>query len=289
MSENGTANTSGERPRWLRAALVGGVIGVLAVGVAVALTLDGGAQPTPAAADPTTVAPSTSAPTSTSTSEPSSAPTPSVPVAVRTITVTGQGTATVKPDMATVQLGVSVQRPTADGALQQANQSATALIDALKGAGVADDDISTSNLSIWPQYDNTRIVGYTASNNVTVKVRDIDKTGPVIDAAAGAAGNDVTVGGISFGLADPEQTLAAARADAMANAAKRASEFAAAANTGVGPVLQISETTVTPFMPVPYAGAAPTATTVAAGTVPTPIQTGTTDVSVTVNVVYALS
>ena len=179
----------------------------------------------------------------------------------RTITVTGQGSATVKPDIATVQLGVSVNRPTADAALQQANTSAAALIDALKGAGVADDDIVTSNLSIWPQWDNSRVTGYTASNSVSVTVRDIDQTGPVIDAAAAAAGTDIAISGISFGLDDPEQVMSAARADAMANAAKRAGEFAAAAGAGVGTVLQISETVVTPYVPTVYDADAASATT----------------------------
>ena len=266
-----------DRPRWMHAAIGGVAVGVLAVGIAIALSV-GGTDRSCACSIPRASAAPAAVP-------PSSSPTTGVS---RTITVTGQGTATVKPDMATVQLGVSVQRPTANAALQQANKSATALIDALKAAGVADDDIATSNLSIWPQYDNSQVTGYTASNTVSVTVRAIDRTGPVIDAAAAAAGDDISISGVSFGLSDPEQSLAAARADAMANAAKRAGEFAAAADAGVGAVLQISETAVQPFVPTIYAdraaGAAPASTVV-----PTPIQAGTTDVSVTVNVVYALT
>jgi uncharacterized protein len=281
MTEQIESTPSGARPRWLRAAIAGAAVGALAIGIGVATTLggDGGEDPRPAAAGaPAVVAPST----------PSTTPA-SGPVASRTITVTGEGSATVEPDQATVQLGVSVQKPTADAALQQANQSATALIDALKAAGVADDDIVTSNLSIWPQYDDARVTGYTASNSVTVTVRDIDRTGPVIDAAAAAAGSDIAVNGISFGLQDPDAAMATARADAIADAAERAGQFAGAAGAGVGTVLQISETAVTPYVPVTYDAAAAERTTAAGGTTPTPIQAGTTEVSVTVNVVYALT
>ena len=285
-----TAGSSSVRPRWVRAAIGGAVVGVLAIGIAVALTLggDGGEDPRPAAAGANVAAPSTpSTSGATTTAEPTATP---ANVASRTITVTGQGTATVKPDQAVVQIGVNVQESTADAALQQANESAAALIEALKGAGVADDDIVTSNLSIWPQYgDNARVTGYTASNSVSVTVRDIDRTGPVIDAAAQAAGSDIAINGISFGLNDPEAAMATARADAMANAAKRAGEFATAAGAGVGMVLQISETAVNPYIPTMYSADRASATTVAGGTAPTPIQPGTTDVSVTVNVVYALT
>jgi uncharacterized protein YggE len=285
MSEheaNETPRAGSPRPRWLRAALAGTAVGVLAVGIAVAMHVGDGAGST-AGGEPRAAA---AAPISTPPTEPPS--TDPANVVSRTITVTGRGTATVEPDLANVQLGVNVQQPTANAALQRANASAAALIDALEGAGVAKDDIVTSNLSIWPQYgDQSRITGYTASNSVSVTVRDITKTGPVVDAAASAAGDDIAINGISFGLDDPEQVLSAARADAVANAAKRAGEFAAAAGARVGTVLQISETAVTPYEPRVYAADGAAATS-AAGTAPTPIRAGTTDVSVTVDVVYAL-
>ena len=283
MSDQQESTNGAERPRWLRAMIAGVAVGALAIGIGVVTTLGGddGGQTQPVAANAAATPSTPSTPGTTPTMPPDGGP-----VANRTITVTGHGSTTVKPDQATVQLGVSVQKPTADAALQQANTSAAALIDALKGAGVAEDDIVTSNLSIWPQYDDAKVTGYTASNSVSVTVRDIDRTGPVIDAAAGAAGSDIAISGISFGLQDPEAAMSTARADAIANAAKRAGEFAAAAGASVGTVLQISETAVTPYSPmVDAAGADRTA---AAGSAPTPVQPGTTEVSVTVNVVYAL-
>src|SRR4051794_17645461 len=193
-----------ERPRWVNAVIGGVAVGVLAFGIAIALNLGGSSE---SCACDTPRAAAVAEPSSTTTPPDATPPTTGVS---RTITVTGQRTATVKPDTATVQLGVSVPRPTANAALQQANKSAAALIAALKAAGVADDDIATSNLSIWPQYDNSQVTGYTASNTVSAKVRDIDRTGPVIDAAAEAAGDDISISGVSFGLSDPEQSLAAA-------------------------------------------------------------------------------
>ena len=80
------------------------------------------------------------------------------------------------------------------------------------------------------------VTGYQASNNVTVIVRDIAKTGPLIDAAAAAAGDHITVGGVSFFVDDVEAVMGAARADAINNARKRAQEYAAAAGVTVGGV-----------------------------------------------------
>ena len=76
---------------------------------------------------------------------------------------------------------------------------------------------------------------------MTVTVRDIDQTGPVIDAAAAAAGDNLTVGGVTFYVDDVEALIGAARADAIGNASKRAGEYADAAGVTVGGVLQISE------------------------------------------------
>ncbi|MCU1501412.1 MAG: hypothetical protein JWM12_766 [Ilumatobacteraceae bacterium] len=275
-------------PRWVRAAVAGAAIGIVAL-VGATLIGVGGDTKSCACADPRAAAAGAQvvSPAPTDTTVPGGTQ-PGSGVISRTITVSGEGNATVKPDTATVQLGVSVDRPTASAALDQANTSAAALIAALKQAGVAEDDITTAGLSIWPRYDNgSSVTGYTASNSVSVTVRDIDRTGPVIDAAAAAAGNDISVGGVSFSVDDPEQVMAAARADAIANAQKRAGEFATAAGVAVGAVLQISETSATPYQPRFYAADSASGTAPAAAS--TPIQTGTTDLSVTVTVVYALS
>ena len=210
-------------------------------------------------------------------------PTAQPTVVNRTITVSGNGKVTVKPDIATLNLGVQANASTATAALSQSNAAATKLIAALKAAGVADDDIVTSGIQVYPTYSSgSFITGYQSSNSVTVTVRSIDRTGPVIDAAAAAAGDNVTIGGVSFSVGNPEKVLAAARSAAIANAAARAGQFADAAHVHVGSVLQISEVSVSPI-PI---FASPTAD--AAGGA-TPVQTGTQDLTVSVTVVYALT
>ena len=102
----------------------------------------------------------------------------------RSITVTGEGKITVKPDTASLNLGVQVTASTATEALSRANASAASLIASLKAIGIADADIATSGLSIYPQHNSKNTIsGYQASNNVTVTVREIGRTGELIDAA----------------------------------------------------------------------------------------------------------
>jgi uncharacterized protein YggE len=211
---------------------------------------------------------------------------PGVDAPVRSITVNGQGKIKVKPDTASLNVGVQATAATASEALAQANTSAAALIAAVKGAGVSADDIVTSGLSVYPQYSSAnKINGYQASNSVTVTVRDIDNAGAVIDVAAAAAGDNITIGGISFYVDETEALIGAARADAIDNANKRATQYADAAGVTVGQVLQISEISVSNPIPLFY-GAADASRSLASAT---PIETGTQDMTVSVTVVYALS
>jgi uncharacterized protein YggE len=218
----------------------------------------------------------------------SPAPTGDTGSVIKSITVTGQGSIKVKPDTASLNIGVQATATTATKALAQANESAAALLAALKSAGISGDDITTSGLSIYPQYGTSGnvITSYQASNSVTVTVRDIAKTGPVVDAAAAAAGDSLTIGGVSFYVNDTEALIGAARAAAIDNAHKRASEYATAAGVGVGAVLQISEVSVSNPIPLSYKMAADSA----GGAMPsTPVEPGTQDMSVTVTVVYGLT
>jgi uncharacterized protein YggE len=205
----------------------------------------------------------------------------------RSITVTGEGKVTVKPDTASLHLGVQVTASTATEALSRANTSAASLIAALKVAGIADADLTTSGLSIYPQHNSKNsISGYQASNNVTITVREIGRTGQLIDAAADAAGDNLTVSGVSFYVYDTEGLIGAARANAMHNARKRAGEYAAAAGATVGDVLQISETNFHgPVQPMFRAASM----SFSGGGPQTPIETGTQDLEVSVNVVYELT
>ncbi len=206
----------------------------------------------------------------------------------RSITVTGDGKVSVKPDIASLSLGVQATGRTASDALNHANSSAAALIAALKAAGISDDDIATSGLSIYPQYQSSGVAisGYQASNNITVTVRQIAQAGPLIDVAAASAGENITVGGISFSVADVEAAIGAARAAAVDNAKKRAGEYATAAGVAVGAVISISEGAIGHPGPV-FARSASKLFATSDG--PTPVEAGMHDLAVSVTVVYEIA
>ena len=113
-----------------------------------------------------------------------------------TIAVAGMGKVTVVPDMATVSLGVNVERDTAKAARQAAADQMTRIVAALKALGIADEDIATANVSLGPVYDypvnaQPRIRSYQLQNTVTVTVRDLDKVSDVVDNSVQAGATQV--------------------------------------------------------------------------------------------------
>ncbi len=187
----------------------------------------------------------------------SAAPTPAGESPARTITVVGRGEVKAKPDIATVNLGVEVLAATVDEAMGQAAERMKAILTTLKGLGIAEKDIQTSNFSIsferqgpiaLPAVEGTPGAGagqetpagfYRVSNMVQVTVRDLDKVGDVLDAAVRAGANNVW--GVSFGLDDTEALEAQAREKAVANGRSRAESLAKLAGVSVGEVIAVSE------------------------------------------------
>lgn len=173
------------------------------------------------------------------------------------LSVSAEGKATARPDMATVMLGVTTEGQTAQAAFQANAQRMNALIQALRRAGVAERDIQTSNISINPQYvyeerQPPRLTGYQATNTVNAKVRNLDRLGATLDAAVNAGGN--TLNGVSFSHQQPDAQLDAARTDAMREARRRAELYARAAGLSVGRIISISESGgIQPPVPMPYA------------------------------------
>ncbi len=165
----------------------------------------------------------------------------------------------------------------------------TRVLAALKRLGIADKDIQTTTLSLQPVYAYSngttapRITGYTLSNGVAATIRDLNKIGNAIDdsLAAGAT----TFDGVVFRVDDPSAAERQARTDAMTQAKARADTLASAAGVSIIGVASISETAApTPF-PVYYG--ADRAAALPSGPA-TPIQPGTTDVTVTVAVAYLI-
>ncbi len=205
-----------------------------------------------------------------------------------TLSVSGTGSVSVKPDVADVTVGVTVQRDNAGDAAADAANVMDAVITAIKALGIAEEDIQTTTLSLSPVYDYDRspyrLVGYTASNLVTITVRDLTKVGPVIDAATGAGATDVN--SISFRLSDQTAAETEAREMAVLAARAKADTIATAAGTEITGIISISETNAPVPMPV-YFGEADAAGAREASA-PTPVLAGTIEVRVDVAIVYSI-
>lgn len=200
------------------------------------------------------------------------------------ITAVGVGTVRGNPDTLTLTLGVQTRAASAGDALAANTAAATALIDTLKGRGVADADLQTSQVSIGPTFEpeSGAIGGYEVTNQLTVTLRDLARAGEVIDAAAAAAGDAVRVQQIGLSIADDSAARAQARADAVAQAQAQAQQLAEAAGVDLGPIRSIREVTA-PAPPVPFAADA------LAQSAAVPIEPGTQELTVTVEIVYGIA
>jgi uncharacterized protein YggE len=256
----------------------------LAGSLAVAAAIRGGVlAQTPTPAPVATVQPA---------SVPPNPPPAASPAFQRTIAVTGTGTATLPPDIATFSAGVTETNANVTDAQNAVNTKSNAIIDALRQGGVdVDKDVKTSGYSVQPQYNYPQngapvLTGYRVSNTVNVTVRDITKVGQLLDAATKAGANQI--GGVSFGLSDPEAASRVAREQAVQNARTKADTIAKATGVSVGIVMTVDDQSVTAGPPRPVAAAAATTTAGSAAAPPT-IQTGETTVTVTLRVTYAIA
>ena len=212
------------------------------------------------------------------------APTTETP-AQHTVTVSANGKITVVPDVARVTLGVTVTKSTVKAVRQAGAKSMTDIIGALKALGIAEADIQTTNLSLYPQYGSgsaPKIVGYQISEQIQVTVRDLDKAGDVVDTATAKGATDVN--GISFELADPVKAQNDARAKAVEAARTSAQAMAAAGKVSLGAVVSITD--ASPPLPIYYGYGALKG--VAVPDAATPVQPGTQDLTATVTVVFAI-
>lgn len=202
------------------------------------------------------------------------------------IHVGGQGRVSVRPDKADLNLAVEVHTKTAKAAREQAAKAMSSVIDAVKDLGVAEKDIQTSYVSLSPEYGaDNKIVGYQLSNQLTVCVRDVDKAGTVIDAAVQAGGNAARVQGMSFAVDNSMEALIQARAKAYQDAHSKAEQYAKLAGVTLGRAMHINEGSGVSPSPVSYADGAFMMKSSAPST---PVQVGEQEVSVTVDIVFAV-
>lgn len=209
------------------------------------------------------------------------------------IVVTGKGEAAVAPDMAIIGVAVMREAETAREALDQNNQAMADVIAAMKEAGIEDRDLQTAGLSINPRYvypnDNNdetepRIVAYQVTNNLTVRVRDLDRVGEVLDQSVTLGVNQG--GSIAFVNDDPSEATAEARRKAVEDAMGRARTLAETAGVELGDVIQISERSAPP--PIPYPQPQMMRMAADAGAESVPVQAGENSYVVHVDVTFEI-
>jgi uncharacterized protein YggE len=163
---------------------------------------------------------------------------------VATISVSGEASVSVPPDLAQIDAGVSTEAKTAREASEANNAAMGKVLLALKGAGIDEKDFQTSRLSLQPQYAPNRsgpnaVVGYRAANRVTIKLRDVTKVPGTIDILVAAGANEL--GGINFMVTAASKLLDDAREQAIADARRKAEIYAKAAGVTLGSPVSISE------------------------------------------------
>ncbi|HZQ10344.1 MAG TPA: SIMPL domain-containing protein [Anaerolineae bacterium] len=205
------------------------------------------------------------------------------------IGVTGTGQVFVKPDTGIASVGVNVTAPTLDAALNEVNQKMTAVINAIKAQGVDAADIQTTSYNVSPitnqpkEGESAVVTGYNVQNIVTVKIRNIDNVGKVLDAALAAGANSIN--SVYFTVDNPTQAENDARTQAVKNAMAKAQTLAAAAGVKVGNIVSISD--ISPQV-IPFVRTAEFAVPAAANSAG-PIETGQTSVMVNVEMHFEIS
>ena len=206
----------------------------------------------------------------------------------RTITVTGVGRITIRPDVADLRLGVTVTEVTVDAARRSSAKAQNGVLDRLKALGIAGRDLRTSIVSVQPQYDYSqqsappRLVGYQFTNLVAATIREIDKVGDAIDGALGAGATSIDQ--INFRVEDQAAAESEARAAAVVDARARADTLAAAAGVAIAGVGAMVEGGAGP---IPYPGPIERMA-FAAKDSGTPIEPGLNEVTATVTITYLL-
>ncbi len=214
----------------------------------------------------------------------------------RTISVSGSGTVSARPDQAVVRLGMETMAETADQALSRNSEQMQAVIAALKETGVPTDSIQTQTVQLRPQYETPEppegrdpdasgrasgreLVGYVASNVVEASTEDLDVVGDLLDTAVQAGANRVE--GISFRVENATELLEQAREAAWENAEQKAGQLAELSGVTLDEVVSINESTRGP-RPVYLGGA------VEREEAAVPIEPGTEDVQVDLQVTWSI-
>ncbi|MDD2786396.1 MAG: SIMPL domain-containing protein [Patescibacteria group bacterium] len=205
-----------------------------------------------------------------------------------TINIEGQGKVTAVPDIAQVQLGVVTDGATVKDIQTKNTDKMNAIIKAVKDLGVETKDIQTDNYNLNPKYDwsdgHQKLVGYTVSQNVTVKVRNLDKVGDVVSKGGELGANQI--GGVQFVIDDPMVLQAQARDKAIDDAKQKADVLAKKLGLNVARVVSYSEYTSGSPVPMPYLTMAKAMDSSVRSEIAPSIEPGTQDVTANVTVTF---
>ena len=169
------------------------------------------------------------------------------------IWVTGEGSVSLEPDLALISIGVETRAASVAEARNEAANAMAAIVAAVKAHRLTDRDIQTRSFNIWPQYEYPEViedgvrthkqtlVGYMVSNSASIKVRDLDAVGDIIDDVADAGGDATRINGISFTVEDPKPFTVQLREEAVQDALAKARHFADLTGVAVGRLVFISE------------------------------------------------
>jgi uncharacterized protein len=203
----------------------------------------------------------------------------------REVTVVGSGHIQGVPDTLTADVGIEFTAPDVTAAMNQTNDRQQAVINAVTGAGIDRKDISTTDVSLQPQYDSAggTINGYRAGNSIRVKIHPTDSASHVLAVIVGAGGEATRINSVSYSIADDSQLVKDARARAFQDAKNRAEQYAQLSGLKLGKIISISEASGGAAPPPPPlrggAGAMPSSV---------PLEPGQQTVSFSVTAVWQL-
>lgn len=207
----------------------------------------------------------------------------------RTISIMGEGKVTAIPDIALVSLGLTTEKKSVSDAQSENSKTINSLIDKLKALGIAKEDITTTNYSIYPAYDWTNgkqiLRGYTVSQDVQVKIRQTDKVDDVLKAAGDLNLNQI--GGLTFTIDNPENYKQQARIKALENAKDKADALAKVMGVKLGKVISFSESGGNVLAPYPMYAKSESLGIGGGGPAPT-VEAGSQDIVIDATISYEL-
>ncbi|MGV0656222.1 SIMPL domain-containing protein [Mycolicibacterium thermoresistibile] len=199
----------------------------------------------------------------------------------RQVTVVGSGEVEGTPDTLTVNVAMDFIAPDVTGAMNQTNERQRAVIDALLEVGVDRSDVTTTQVSLQPQFDNTEIVGYRSTNTIDVKIRRLDRASDALALIVETGGDATRINSVNYSIDDNSQLVRDARARAFEDARDRAQQYARLSGLELGEVVSITESPGSrPPTPLPGPMRAETAAV--------PLEPGQQTVSFSVEVVWEL-